>query len=113
MGDAMSSPAKEQLQKRINLALSERSGRASRFSPYTSAEWIPLTERLVKSQRGEGLTRIETALDEFDRLERSHDHKMLQYALLNYLVQHADLAAVGLRIPSIEERFSTSVQRRA
>ena len=101
----MNHQSKEQLQKRINFALSERSGAPSRFSPYTSAAWIPLTESLIKSQRGQGLMRIEAALDEFDRLARSHDRAMLQYALINYLTQHADLAALGLRIPSLEERF--------
>ena len=103
----MSPQTKEQLQRRINASLSERSGEPSRFSPYTSATWIPLTERLIDSQRGEGLMRIVTALDEFDRLERSHDRATLKYALMNYLVQHADLAAFDLRIPTLEERFDS------
>lgn len=49
--------------------------------------------------------RIETALDEFDRMGRSHDGATMKYALINYLVQHADLPAFGLRIPTLEERF--------
>ena len=102
----MNDQSKEQLQRRINLALLERSGAPSRFSPYTSAAWIPLTESLIKSQRGQGLMRIEAALDEFDRLERIHDRATLQYAFVNYLVQHVDLAVFGLRIPSLEERFA-------
>jgi len=101
----MNAQTKEELQKRIDAALSERSGELSRFSPYTSAGWVPLTERLVRSQHGQGLMRIETALDTFDRMRRSHDGATLKYALINYLVQHADLPAFGLRITPLEERF--------
>jgi hypothetical protein len=95
-----------QLQNRINTALRDSAAdRAqSRFSPFIDDQESDFARNLMRAASAGGLEGVWAALDEFDRLAATEDLESMRYALLVFLTHHPDVAKLGLRIPSLEER---------
>ena len=94
------------LQARINDALKEipEDQAASDFSPFLPAQGPDPTASLARAAGAGGILGVEAALDEFERLLNTTDKGELQHSLLVFLGSRPEMAQLGLRVPSLEER---------
>jgi hypothetical protein len=96
------------VQRRIDLALREpiAEAGASRFSSYVPGSSTAVQTTLLEAgaRAGDPLDAIEAILDAFERLVRRLDAGRLRHALMVVLTHHPAVAALGLRLPSLEER---------
>ncbi|HEX7151619.1 MAG TPA: hypothetical protein VF618_09045 [Thermoanaerobaculia bacterium] len=92
----------DELQRRISDALRERADevRTPGYSDYAVGA-DDLTAELMEAARATG---VEGALETFERLRASHDGRRLRRALMEFVTHDPAAVALGLRIPSLEER---------
>jgi hypothetical protein len=106
--------AQHQSRDRRIRALASRIGRALRetpemrarstFSQYAAKKALPLQRRLEMAGGGGEIAGVESALDEFDRMDAGEDPLALRYALQVFLTHDSAAQALGLRVPSLAER---------
>jgi hypothetical protein len=99
----------QNIQQRIDSALREspQDRLQSRFSPYIADSKPDLENQLASAAAAspsEGLDGVEAVLDEFERLATREDPGRLRHALLIYLTHDSQVAKLGLRVPTLEER---------
>lgn len=96
----------QKIQQRIDSVLREspKDRLESRFSPFIAEVEPDLENQLMSAASPGGIDGVEAALDEFDRLAANEDSGRLRHALLIFLTHNSDVATLGLRIPSLEER---------
>lgn len=96
----------QKIQQRIDSVLREspKDRQDSRFSPFIAEMRPDFENQLMSAASSGGLDGIEAALDEFDRLAANEDHGRLMHALLVFLTHNSEVAKLGLRVPSLEER---------
>lgn len=94
------------VQTRIDEALREALSEAGSgtFSSYMPGASMALQDAMLASARGGPLAAVEAILDAFDRLRTTADAGALRHALSVVLTHHAETAALGLRLPSLDER---------
>jgi len=96
----------QKIQQRIDSVLLEspKDRLESRFSPYIAEMEPDLENQLMSAASSGGMDGIEAALDKFDRLATNEDRGRLRHALLIFLTHNSEVARLGLRIPSLEDR---------
>jgi hypothetical protein len=101
----------EALQERINKALRETPAmrRQSSFSEYMPNVAGPLAKRLEATASAGGIEGVESALDEFNRMDMHEDPLELRHALLLFLTHHGALRELGLHVPALGERAPWAV----
>jgi predicted RNA-binding Zn ribbon-like protein len=103
----VSSERVAQLQARIDQELRQTPEllAASRFSDYADSTFDE-TAALMKTANthGDPAAAVTAVLDEVRRRRQAGDPVRLQHALMEFLTHHPAAAALGLRIPDLEER---------
>jgi len=96
----------QKIQQRIDSLLREspKDRLETRFSPYIAEMEPDLENQLMSAASSGGMDGIEAALDQFDRLAANEDRGRLRHALLIVLTHNSEVARLGIRIPSMEER---------
>jgi|SRR5215211_1690889 len=96
----------QKIQQRIDSLLREspKDRLETRFSPYIAEMEPDLENQLMSAASSGGMDGIEAALDQFDRLAANEDRGRLRHALLMVLTHNSEVARLGIRIPSMEER---------
>jgi hypothetical protein len=94
------------LASRIARALRETPEMRARstFSQYAAKKALPLQRRLEMAAGGDEIAAVESALDEFDRMNAGEDPLALRYALQVFLTHSSAARALGLGVPSLKER---------
>jgi hypothetical protein len=94
------------LASRIARALRETPQMRARstFSQYAAKKALPLQRRLEMAAGGGEIAGVESALDEFDRMNAGEDPLALRYALQVFLTHSSAARALGLGVPSLAER---------
>jgi hypothetical protein len=94
------------IQTRIDAALREPADEAARssFSSYTPGGSTDLQSALWTKPETGGVEDVEEILDRYDQLKGTGDPVRLRHALSVVLTNHPTVGALGLRLPSLEER---------
>jgi len=99
------------LQERINEAVQETPamlGRSS-FSEYMPNAAGRLAAGLEATAAAGGIEGIESALDEFNRMDAHEDPLELRHALQLFLAHHGAVRELGLHAPGLQERAPWAV----
>ena len=94
------------IQARIDAALREPVDEAARssFSNYVPGASTELQSALWTKPATGGIDDVEEILDRYDQLKGTDDPVRLRHALNVVLTNHPTVDALGLRLPSLEER---------
>jgi hypothetical protein len=94
------------IQARIDAALREPADEAARssFSTYMPGGSTDLQSALWTKPETGGVEDVEEILDRYDQLKGTDDPVRLRHALSVVLTNHPTVGALGLRLPSLEER---------
>jgi hypothetical protein len=94
------------IQLRIDAALREPVDEASRssFSSYMPGASTDLQSTLWTKSATGGIGDVEEILDRYEQLKGTDDPVRLRYALYAVLTNHPTVDALGLKLPSLEER---------
>jgi len=96
----------QQLQDRIDAALREpyEESAISLFSGYMPGASTDLQSTLWTTPATGRIEDVEELLDRFDAMKGTADPNRLRHALTVVLTHHPTVGALGLRLPSLEER---------
>ena len=94
------------MQDRIDAALHEPAGEAgkSRFSNYVPGGSTDLQSALWTKPTTGTIEDLEEILSRYEQLKATADPGQLRYALTVVLTHHPAVNALGLTLPSLEER---------